>query len=152
MTNLRPILRGPDLSDEDLIKYVNELDSNQEERQSKLGSGQPKAAKVNATKVAPASGPTQQIRAQDGQFLAEIREMHFEISALKQNVYNHRSPRSRPRGRGPKQRPWTKDWGTPVNIAINVDYPSILNSIVRTYSSRKTGTSCSQGTKSNWGS
>ena len=45
VTNLHPILRSPDLSDEDLIKNVNELASNQEERQSKLGSGRPKQRK-----------------------------------------------------------------------------------------------------------
>ena len=76
--NLRPILRAPDLSDEDLIKNVNELASNQEERQSKLGSGRPKAAKVNATKVTPASGTIQQTKAQDSQLLAEIREIRLK--------------------------------------------------------------------------
>ena len=86
LDDIRPILRAPDLSDEDLIKNVNELASNQEERQSKLGSGQPKAAKVNATKVTAASGTMQQIKAQDSQLLAEIREIHSEISALKQNA------------------------------------------------------------------
>ena len=78
MTNLHPILRAPDLSDEDLIKNVNELASNQEERQSKLGSRRPKAAKVNATKVTPASGIMQQTKAQDSQLLAEIREIRSE--------------------------------------------------------------------------
>ena len=46
----------------------------------------------------------------------------------------------------------TKDWGIPVNITVNVDHPSILGCIALAYSSKKTGTSCSQGTRSNWGS
>ena len=36
VTNLRPILRTPDISYEDLMKHANELASNQAERQSKL--------------------------------------------------------------------------------------------------------------------
>ena len=36
VTNLRPILRTPDISDEDPMKHVNELATNQAERQSKL--------------------------------------------------------------------------------------------------------------------
>ena len=48
VTNLRPILRTPDISDEDLMKHVNELTSNQAERQSKL---EQKSVKVNSTKV-----------------------------------------------------------------------------------------------------
>ena len=153
VTNLFPILRGPDLQDEDLIKNVNELAFNQEERQSKFGSGWPKAAKVNATKVTPASGTIQQTKAQDGQLLAEIREMRSEISALKKNAYNRRSPRSQ--GFGAETEAvdeafqahavrqevskvvQTKDWGTPVNTGIIVDHPSILGSIALAYSSRK---------------
>ena len=44
VTNLRPILRTPDISDEDLMKHVNQLASNQAERQSKL---EQKSAKVS---------------------------------------------------------------------------------------------------------
>ena len=74
---------------------------NQEEWQSKLGSGQcVQGRKVNATKVTLASGTIQQTKEQDGQHLVEIREIRSEISALKQNGYNHRSPGSQPRGRG----------------------------------------------------
>ena len=100
VTNPRPILRGPDFSDEYFIKNVNELASNQEERQSMLGSGWLKAAKVNATKLAPGSGTIQQTKVQDGQLLVEIREMRSGISVLKQNAYNHRSLRSQPMGWG----------------------------------------------------
>ena len=45
----------------------------------------------------------------------------------------------------------TKDWGIPVNIAINVDHLSNLSSIALAYSSRKMGIGCSQGTRSNRG-
>ena len=48
VTNLRPILRTPDISDEDLMKHANERTSNQAERQSKL---EQKSAKVTSTKV-----------------------------------------------------------------------------------------------------
>ena len=89
--------------------------------------------------------------------------MRSEISALKQNTYNHRSLTSQPRGHGQAFQAHavhqevakvvqTKDCGIPVNIAINVDHPSILGSTALVYSSRKMGTGCSQGTRSNQGS
>ena len=99
---------------------------------------------MNATKVSPASGTIKQTRAQDSQLLAEIRELCSEISGLKMNPYDHRSPRSQPRGQGQNRGRrrsltyavhqevtkvvQTKDWDTPVSIAINVDHPNILGS------------------------
>ena len=48
--NLRPILRASNLSDEDLMKHVNELASHQAERQNKLACER-RSAKVNACEV-----------------------------------------------------------------------------------------------------
>ena len=51
VTNLRPILRTPDISDEDLMKHVNELTSNQAERQSNLSKSQQKSIQLKWLKA-----------------------------------------------------------------------------------------------------
>ena len=75
VTNLRPILRTPDISDEDLMKHVNELTSNQAERQSKL---EPKSAKVNSTKVIEGqhASKTKENPKPNDELLTEIRELN----------------------------------------------------------------------------
>ena len=99
VTNLRPILQTPDISDEDLMKHVNELASNQAERQSKL---EQKSAKVNSTKVTEgqhASKPKENPKPND-ELLVEIREIKFDLAMLKQqNNSNLATPSSWPRGR-----------------------------------------------------
>ena len=55
VTNLRPILRTPVISDVDLRKHLNEYASNQSDRQSKL---EQKSAKVNSTKVTEGQRPS----------------------------------------------------------------------------------------------
>ena len=106
VTNLRPILRTPDISDEDLMKHVNELTSNQPERQSKL---EQKSAKVNSTKVTEGqrvSKPKENPKKND-ELLTEIREIKSDLAMLKQqNNSNFVAPSSWPmdrnlnRGRG----------------------------------------------------
>ena len=110
VTNLRPILRTPDISDEDLMKHVNELTSNQAERQSKL---EQKSAKVNSSKVTEGqrvSKPKENPKKND-ELLTEIREIKSELAMLKQqNNSNFEAPsrwpmdrnlnRGRGRGRG----------------------------------------------------
>ena len=110
VTNLTSILRTPDISDEDLMKHVNELASNQAERQSKL---EQKSAKVSSTKVTEGqrvSKPKENPKPND-ELLAEIREIKSDLAMLKQqnnssfvapsSWLSGRSPnRGRGRGRG----------------------------------------------------
>ena len=99
VTNLRSILRTLDILDEDLMKHVNELASNQAERQSKL---QQKSVKVNSTKVTEGqrtSKPKENPKPND-ELLAEIREIKSDLAMLKQqNNSNFVAPSSCPRGR-----------------------------------------------------
>ena len=99
ITNPRPILRTPDISDEDLMKHVNELASNQAERQSKL---EQKSAKVNSTEVTEgqlASKPKENRKPND-ELMAEIREIKADLAMLKQqNNSNFVASSSYPRGR-----------------------------------------------------
>ena len=99
VTNLRPILRTPDVSDEDLMKHVNELASNQAERQSKL---EQKSAKVNSTKVTEGQcvSKTKENPKPNDELLTEIREIKSDLAKLKQqNNSNFVAPSSWPRGR-----------------------------------------------------
>ena len=99
VTNLRPILRTPDISDEDLMKHVNELTSNQAERQSKL---EQKSAKVNSTKVTKGQRvlKTKENPKPNDELLTEIREIKSDLAMLKQqNNSNFVAPSSWPRGR-----------------------------------------------------
>ena len=106
-------MRTPDISDEDLMKHVNELTSNQAERQSKL---EQKSAKVNSTKVTEGqrvSKPKENPKKND-ELLTEIREIKSNLAMLKQqNNSNFMAPSSwsmnrslnRGRGRGRGQGP-----------------------------------------------
>ena len=99
VTNLRPILRTPDISDEDLMKHVNELTSNQAERQSKL---EQKSAKVNSTKVTEGqrASKTKENSKPNDELLTEIREIKSDLAMLKQqNNSNFVAPSSWPRDR-----------------------------------------------------
>ena len=101
VTNLHPALHNTDLSDEDLMKYVNELATNPAERQSKLGSKparsstavaitEPTQPKQNAAKESPQ---------QNDLVLGEIREIKSDLSTLKQHVdFNHRPASRQSRG------------------------------------------------------
>ena len=110
VTKLRPILRTPDISDEDLMKHVNELSSNQAERQSKL---EQKSEKVSSTKVIEGQrvSKTKENPKPNDELLTENREIKSELAMLKQqNKSNFVAPsswpmngnlnRARSRGRG----------------------------------------------------
>ena len=56
VTKLRPALRNMDLSDEDLMKYVNELATSQAERQSKLASKPARASAAVYNRAIPTKG------------------------------------------------------------------------------------------------
>ena len=92
-------MRTPDISDEDLMKHVNELASNQAERQSKL---EQKSAIVISTKVIEgqrASKPKENPKPND-ELLTEIREIKSDLAMLKQqNNSNFVARSSWPRGR-----------------------------------------------------
>ena len=172
VTNLRPILRTPDISDEDLMKHVNELASNQVERQSKL---EQKSAKVNSTNVNEgqrASKPKENPKPHD-ELLAEIHEIKSDLAMLKQqNNSNFVAPSSWPRGRSPSR---GRGHGRSVVVAGDLllecigyaqivsllDSPILANTVLRVghmtttrvtvpaFNHRETGTSYTRGTGCN---
>ena len=111
VTNLRPILRTPDNSDDDLMKHVNELTSNQAERQFKL---EQKSAKVNSTKVTEGqrvSKPKGNPKKND-ELLTEIREIKSDLAMLKQQSNsNFVAPSCWPRDRN-LNRGRGRGWGS----------------------------------------
>ena len=76
--NLRPILRASSLTDENLMRNVNELASYQAERQNKLVSER-RLAKINSCEVDESKKSVNS----DQQILAQIREMISEVEYLK---------------------------------------------------------------------
>ena len=166
VTNLRPILRTPDISDEDLIKHVNELASNQAERQSKL---EQKSAKVNSTKVTEGqcvSKPKDNPKPND-ELLTEIREIKSDLAMLKQqNNSNFVAPsswsrdrslnRGRGRGRGSAPRmyrgcPNCQSTGSLIlaNTVLNVGHLTTTTVTAQVFNNRETGTGYARGTGCN---
>ena len=88
-SNLRATLRTQGLTDEELMKQVNELASQQAERNTKLATERQKVTKVNACEIPKVEGE-QKTRSPsaDGsqQILSEIRQMKSEINELKGRV------------------------------------------------------------------
>ncbi|PFX20363.1 hypothetical protein AWC38_SpisGene15194 [Stylophora pistillata] len=84
-SNLRTTLRTPGLTDEELMKQVNELASQQDERTTKLATEHQKRAKVNACDAF-REGGEQRARNpgsdESQQILYETRQMKSEINAL----------------------------------------------------------------------
>ena len=82
--NLRPILRLSGLTDEDLMRHVNELASHQAERQNKLACER-RSAKINACEV---DGAEIKDRKNGGEnkILAEIREIKSDLASLKKQA------------------------------------------------------------------
>ena len=113
VTNLRPTLQGTEVSDESLMRIVNDLASKQAERKLKMASaaGQQRTLKVNlaqtevektdhaATKRKPKTGSDQSV---NEKLLAEIQEIKTDIHHLKDQVHKkqqaNRYRMSRPRG------------------------------------------------------
>ena len=97
VTNLRPALHNTDLSDEDLMKYVNELATNQAERQSKLGSkpARSSAAVAITEPTQPKQNAAKESSQQNDLLLAEIREIKSDLSTLKQHVNFDQRPANR---------------------------------------------------------
>ena len=120
-SNLRPTLRTSGLTDEELMRQVNELASQQAERSSKLASERQKSAKVHTCEVGKDEREARAKNATtDGgqQLLLEIRQIKSEINDLKDQVNrrgsqaensNWRGPSYRGRGRG--YQPTRTRWG-----------------------------------------
>ena len=120
-SNLRATLRTPGLTDEELMRQVNELASQQAERNTKLATERQKATKVNACEIPKVEGEqkTRSLSA-DGsqQILSEIRQMKSEINELKGRVNAQGGQAARPdwgrsplRGRGSGYQPRYPSWG-----------------------------------------
>ena len=120
-SNLRATLRTPGLTDEELMKQVNELASQQDERNTKLARENQKKAKVNACEVPKEKGG-QRTRnpSADGsqQILSKIRQMKSEINDLKGRVHAQGGRAAKPkwsqspyRGRGDTNLPKYPSWG-----------------------------------------
>ena len=88
-SNLRATLCTPGLTDEELMKQVNELASQKAERNTKLATKRQKTTKVNACVVSKEGGE-QKTRSpsvdRSQQILSEIRRMKSEINDLKGRV------------------------------------------------------------------
>ena len=102
--NLRPILRSSPLTDEDLMRHVNELASHQAERENKLASER-RLAKLNSCEVEESNKSVDS----NQQILAEIREMRSEVENLKRQA-----TRSEFSARDDRNEPYS-DWGPPKN-------------------------------------
>lgn len=120
-SNLRATLRTPGLTDEELMKQVNELASQQDERNTKLATENQKKTKVDACEVRKEGGEqTTRKPSEDGsqQILPEIRQMKSEINDLKGKVNAQTSRAAKPdwdrppyRGRGGTNLPKYPSWG-----------------------------------------
>ena len=80
--NLRPILCDSTLTDEDLMRQVNELASHQEKRHSKLLTER-RPAKVNSCGIGETAVASKKTVDESKQILAEIREIRSEVENLK---------------------------------------------------------------------
>lgn len=120
-TNLRPTLRTPDLTDEELMKQVNELASHQLERRNKLTTERQKAAKINACATTDdlENGKDRKAVLDKGdatsQLLAELKVMRSELNDLKLHANSAHTarpdpPRGRGRGRG-GHNSQRREWG-----------------------------------------
>ena len=114
-------LRTPGLTVEELMKQVNELASQQAERNTKLSTERQKATKVNACEVSKEGGEQRgRNPSADGnqQILSEIRQMKSEINDLKGRVNGQESQAAKPdwgrspySGRGSGYQPRYPSWG-----------------------------------------
>ena len=119
VTNLRPHLPLAEESDEELMKVVNELASKQAKRKMKMAvsASQQKKAKVNTLSVVPDKlEPAKQkpknesLASINEKLLAEIKEIKTDLSNLKEQVRENKTPsgcRQSPRFNQPCTQPLT---------------------------------------------
>ena len=117
VTDLRPHLRLAEVSDEELMKVVNELASKQAERKMKMSvsASQQKNAKVNTLSAVPdkpelaKQKPKNEFLASiNEKLLAEIKEIKTDLSNLKEQVRENKTPsgyRQSPRFNRPRTQP-----------------------------------------------
>ena len=106
-SNLRPTLRTSGLTDEELMRQVNELASQQAERSSKLASERQKSTKVHACEVGKDEREARATNATTDagqQLLLEIRQIKSEINDLKDQVNRRGSQAENASGREPSYR------------------------------------------------
>ena len=77
------LLRLPELTDEDLMKHVNELACHQAERQNKLACE--RRARINTCDVEESEPKQQKFEEGNKQILAEICKIRSELESLKQH-------------------------------------------------------------------
>ncbi|KAK3731179.1 hypothetical protein QZH41_006962 [Actinostola sp. cb2023] len=129
-TNLRPMLRTQNLTDEELMKSVNEMASHQIERKNKLATERQKTARVNVCVSEGGQKNVEHPKKTDAssddvsrKLLAEIKQMRSELCNLKVQVdatnvsnaqgYSEQTRPFRGRGRG-RGRPYNQQrraWG-----------------------------------------
>ena len=88
-TSLRPILRKDGVSDEELMRSINELASQKTERENKLGLTErlsAKNAKVSSVEGAKGKKGTSPEASEKQDLLAEIKGIKSELSSLKAKV------------------------------------------------------------------
>ena len=119
--NLRATLCTPALTDKELMKQVNELASQQAERNTKLATEDQKTTKVNSCEIFKGVGEPRSSNP-DGdesqKILSEIRQMGSAINDPQGRVNAQRSQTSKPnwvqfpyRGRGGSDQPKYQSWG-----------------------------------------
>jgi hypothetical protein len=89
ITSLRPILRKDGVSDEELMRSINELASQKTERENKLGLTErlsAKNAKVSSVEGAKGKKGTSPEASEKQDLLAEIKGIKSELSSLKAKV------------------------------------------------------------------
>ena len=120
-SNLRATLRTSGLTDEELMKQVNELASQQAERNTKLAIEHQETTKVNSCEVPKGAGELR-TKNPDGdgsqKILSEIRQMKSAINDLQGRVNAQSSQASKPdwgqspyQGRGGSYQPKYPSWG-----------------------------------------
>ena len=101
VTNLRPHLRLAEVSDKELMKVVNELASKQAERKMKMAvsTSRQKNAKVNTLSAAPdkleltkQKPKNESLASINEKLLAEIKEIKTDLSNLKEQVRENKTP------------------------------------------------------------
>ena len=119
--NLLPILCDSTLTNEDLMRQVNELASHQEERHSKLLTER-RPAKVNSCGIGETVVASKKTVDESKQILAEIRETRSEVENLKlQQASRYREKAEEHRPSQPQNRTIFRYVGEAVRSVRNVD-------------------------------
>ena len=114
MNKIRPHLADSELSDEDLMGYVNQAVTAQEERETKLKMASHKSGKVNVLNYTkdendlPEMKSGKQQQPENSKFMAALEAVKSEVSRLSQRLNEPRSqntPYYRGQTKGPNKNP-----------------------------------------------